>query len=132
MFERELTDLRQRHMFRKPLVIESREGARVIIDGRSLLLMCSNDYLGLSFHPALRAAAKAATDRYGCGAGASRLVSGTSALHAELEERIARFKNTEAAIVYNSGYAANTGIISAIAGPDDIILSDNSEPCQHH
>ncbi len=125
MFERELTDLRQRHMFRKPLVIESREGARVIIDGRSLLLMCSNDYLGLSFHPALRAAAKAATDRYGCGAGASRLVSGTSAVHAELEERIARFKNTEAAIVYNSGYAANTGIISAIAGPDDIILSDN-------
>ncbi|HUI45766.1 MAG TPA: 8-amino-7-oxononanoate synthase [Nitrospirota bacterium] len=125
MFERELSDLRQRHMFRKPLVIESREGPRIIINGRSLLLMCSNDYLGLSFHPALREAATAALVRYGCGAGASRLICGTSEVHAELEERIARFKNTEKAVVYNSGYAANTGIISAIAGPGDIILSDN-------
>jgi len=125
MFEHELSDLRQRHMFRKTLVIQSRDGAKIVIEGRSLLLMCSNDYLGLSFHPALRAAAKAAMNRYGCGAGASRLLSGTSAVHAELEERIALFKNTEAAVVYNSGYAANTGIISAIAGPGDIILSDN-------
>ncbi len=125
MFERELSDLRQRHMFRQPLVVESREGARIIVNGRSLLLMCSNDYLGLSCHPVLRESARAAMDRYGFGAGASRLISGTSAIHAELEDRIASFKNTDAAVVYNSGYAANTGIISAIAGPGDLILSDS-------
>jgi 8-amino-7-oxononanoate synthase len=125
MFERELIDLCQRHMFRQPLVIESREGSRITVNGRILLLMCSNDYLGLSCHPALRDAARAAMDRYGFGAGASRLISGTSAIHAGLEDRIASFKNTEAAVVYNSGYAANTGIISAIAKPGDIIMSDS-------
>ncbi len=87
--------------------------------------MCSNDYLGLSSHPALRNAAITAMERYGFGAGASRLISGTSPLHRELEERIARFKGTEAALLFNTGYAANTGIIPAIAGEGDVILSDS-------
>jgi 8-amino-7-oxononanoate synthase len=125
MFESELSDLKQKHLFRSPRIIESCNGTRIVINGRSYLLMCSNDYLGLSSHPDLQQAAKAAMDRYGFGAGASRLVSGTSALHAELEERLARFKNTEASLVFNSGYAANTGIISAITGQGDLILSDS-------
>ena len=95
------------------------------IAGRSLLLMCSNDYLGLANHPSLVKAASAAMERYGFGSGASRLVSGTSALHRELEERIARFKGTEAALLFNSGYAANTGIIPALANEGDVILSDS-------
>ncbi len=125
MFEKELLHLSQKQLLRQPLIIESRQGARIVVNGRSLLLMCSNDYLGLSCHPALCDAARTAIGRYGFGAGASRLVSGTSEVHVELEERIARFKNTEAAVVFNSGYAANTGILSAIAGPGDLILSDS-------
>jgi 8-amino-7-oxononanoate synthase len=87
--------------------------------------MCSNDYLGLAGHPSVMKAASAAMGRYGFGAGASRLVSGTSALHRELEDRIAQFKGTESAILFNSGYAANTGIIPALAGEGDVILSDS-------
>jgi 8-amino-7-oxononanoate synthase len=87
--------------------------------------MCSNDYLGLAGHPALREAACAAMERYGFGSGASRLVSGTSSQHQALEHRIAQFKGTEAALLFNSGYAANTGIIPAVAGAGDVILSDS-------
>ncbi len=125
MFEIELAELEQHHLLRKSHVIESSNGTRVTIDGKSLLLMCSNDYLGLSRHPALREAACTAARQWGVGSGASRLVSGTSSVHQELEFRIARFKCTEAAILFNSGYAANTGIIPALAGDDDSILSDS-------
>jgi 8-amino-7-oxononanoate synthase len=124
MFEQELASLVQNHLFRCPVVVEPGDGPRVTISGKSLLLMCSNDYLGLSKHPSLREAAHRAMDRYGSGSGASRLVSGTSPLHLELEERVAGFKETEAAILFNSGYAANTGIIPALAGEGDVILSD--------
>jgi 8-amino-7-oxononanoate synthase len=124
MFKKELSRLEQQHILRRPIVIESFDGPRVVIDSKSLLLMCSNDYLGLSNHPALREAARNAMERYGFGSGASRLVSGTSAPHQELEERLERFKETEAAMVFNSGYAANTGVIPAIAGEGDTILSD--------
>jgi len=95
------------------------------MNNRELLLLCSNDYLGLANHPALRQAALQAMERYGFGAGASRLVSGTSELHQALENRLALFKGTEAALVFNSGYAANTGIIPAIVGIGDLILSDS-------
>jgi glycine C-acetyltransferase/8-amino-7-oxononanoate synthase len=124
MFKKELAQLEHRHLLRKPRVIDSYDGPWVTIAGRSLLLMCSNDYLGLANHPSLVQAASAAMKLYGFGAGASRLVSGTSALHRELEDRIAQFKGTESAILFNSGYAANTGIIPALAGDGDIILSD--------
>jgi len=125
MFEHELTDLFEKKLLRQPVVIESSDGPRITVNGKHLVLMCSNDYLGLAGHPALRAAAADAMARYGFGAGASRLVSGSSMAHEELEYRLCRFKQTEAAILYNSGYAANTGIIPAIAGEADIILSDN-------
>ncbi len=125
MFKQELLHLEKRHLLRRLAVVESCDGPYVTMNGKRLLLMCSNDYLGLAGHPALRKAASAAMDRYGFGSGASRLVSGTSGLHRELEQKIARFKGTEAALAFNSGYAANTGIIPAIAGEGDVILSDS-------
>ena len=125
MFEQELASLSQNHLLRRPVVVEPCDGPRVTINGKSLLLMCSNDYLGLSNHPSLLEAAHKAMDLYGFGSGASRLISGTSPLHQELEERIACFKGTEAAVLFNSGYAANTGIIPALAGEGDVILSDS-------
>jgi len=125
MFKQELLQLEKGHLLRRLVVVESYNGPYITINGKRLLLMCSNDYLGLAGHPALREAASAAMERYGFGSSASRLVSGTSALHRELEQKIARFKGTEAALAFNSGYAANTGIIPAIAGEGDLILSDS-------
>lgn len=125
MFEQELLQLAQQHLLRRLMPVQSYDGPRVMINGKSMLLMCSNDYLGLANHPALSEAACAAMKRYGFGSGASRLVSGSSALHHELERRLALFKGTEAALVLNSGYAANTGIIPAIVGSEDVVLSDS-------
>ena len=92
--------------------------------GRTMLNFASNDYLGLAGHPALREAAKAAIDEYGVGAGASRLVCGTLPVHLRLEERLARFKGVEAALSFSSGYAAAHGALSALAGPDDVVILD--------
>ena len=125
MFEQELSILQQQHLLRKPMVLESPQGPWITIKGRKVLLLCSNDYLGLAGHPALGTAACAAVERYGFGSGASRLVSGTSALHEELERRIAAFKGTESALLFNSGYAANTGMIPSVSGAGDVILSDS-------
>ncbi len=93
-------------------------------DGRRLLNLSSNNYLGLATHPALKAAARQASERYGCGAGSSRLIAGSSDLHTELERRLARFKRSESALLFNSGYVANVGVITALVGPGDLILSD--------
>jgi glycine C-acetyltransferase len=125
MFEQELSQLEKKHLLRKLAVVGSAQGPRVTVNGRSVLLMCSNNYLGLAEHPALREAATAAMERYGFGSGASRLVSGTSEIHQELERRLAQFKGTEAAILFNSGYSANTGIIPAVASEGDVIVSDS-------
>lgn len=125
MFEQELIQLEKKHLIRKLIVVESSQGPRVTVKGKCMILMCSNNYLGLAEHPALREAASAAMERYGFGSGASRLISGTSELHQELERRLAQFKGTEAAIVFNSGYAANTGIIPAVASAGDVIISDS-------
>ena len=124
MFEEELLELEKQHLLRKPIIIESYQGAIITIDRRRMLLMCSNDYLGLSQHPALKEAAVAAMERYGFGSGASRLVSGTSLIHEELEHELTEFKKTEATILFNSGYAANTGVIPALAEKGDVIFSD--------
>jgi 8-amino-7-oxononanoate synthase len=125
MFEQELAQLEQSRILRRIMVVDSSDGPRIRIKGRDVLLLCSNDYLGLANHPALRQAAMQAMQRYGFGSGASRLVSGTGPLHQALEDKIVHFKGTEAALVFNSGYAANTGIIPAIAGSGDMILSDS-------
>jgi glycine C-acetyltransferase len=104
--------------------VDGAQDAWVTVDGRRALLLCSNNYLGLANHPALReAACRAATD-YGVGAGASRLISGSMHLHHELEEQLAVLKGTEAALLFNSGYQANVGTIAALVGPDDAVFSD--------
>ena len=100
------------------------DGIWVDRNGRRLLSFCCNDYLALSHHPALKAAAIEATQRYGVGSGASRLVTGNHPLFAELERRLARLKGTEAACVFGSGYLANSGIIPALIGRDDLVLID--------
>lgn len=100
------------------------DGIHVVRNGRTLLSFCSNDYLNLSQHPAVKHAAAQAAETFGAGAGASRLVTGSHPLYTQLEQRLARLKGAEAACVFGSGYLANTGIIPALAGRGDLILID--------
>ena len=109
---------------RRALAETARGQLYVERDGRRLLSFSCNDYLNLTQHPAIKAAAVAATERHGVGAGASRLVTGNHPLYAELEARLARLKGTEAACVFGSGFLANSGIIPAVIGPDDLVILD--------
>ena len=124
MFELDLAQREQQRLLRNLVRLDSAQGPRVTVDGKLVVLLCSNNYLGIAEHPALKQAACAALERYGSGSGASRLVSGNTELHEELERRIAAFKGSESAILFNSGYAANTGVIPAVAGEGDLVLSD--------
>jgi 8-amino-7-oxononanoate synthase len=119
-----LDQLRTAGLYRQMRLIESAQGSRVIMDGREVVLLCSNDYLGLASHPSVRAAAAHAAELWGAGVGASRLVSGNTTLHGELERELAEFKGYDACVLFGSGYLANTGVISALAGRGDVILSD--------
>jgi glycine C-acetyltransferase/8-amino-7-oxononanoate synthase len=119
-----LSELAGQGLLRNLREIESAQGPRVQIDGQDYLLLCSNNYLGLANHPALIDASCKATRDFGTGSGASRLISGSMSLHHKLEERLAAFKGTEAALVYNTGYAANNGIIQGLLGPNDTVFSD--------
>ena len=105
-------------------LVSGPQGPRVVLDGKPVLLLCSNNYLGLADHPRVREAAADAAMRWGVGAGASRLVSGTMTIHRRLEERLAEFKRTEAALLFGSGYLANLGVISALAGAGEVVFSD--------
>jgi glycine C-acetyltransferase len=105
-------------------VLESESAAESRFDGKQVINLASNNYLGLTTHPKLREAALAAVRKYGVGSGAVRTISGTMRLHLELEERIAAFKNVEASVVFQSGFAANAGTVAAILGPEDHIISD--------
>src|ERR1051325_10233911 len=122
--EEELDALERSSLLRRLRRVSGEQGPMLNIDGHTVINFSSNNYLGLADDPALRAAAKAAIDRYGCGSGASRLISGNMTLHEQLEEKIAELKGTEAALVFNSGFQANTGVISALVGEGDIIFSD--------
>src|SRR6266853_2210889 len=110
--------------YQKLRVLESACEPIARFDGREVINLASNNYLGLADHPKLVEAAITATRRYGAGSGAVRTISGTMSLHMELERRIAEFKNVEACVVFQSGFAANAGTVSAILGPDDHIISD--------
>ena len=123
-FRESLEALVSSGLYRSLKRIESAQGGRVAIDGRDVLLLCSNNYLGLSDHPSLKEAAISATSVYGVGSGAARLVSGNMFLHEELEKLLALFKRSEAAILFNSGYSANVGVIQALAERGDTIYSD--------
>ena len=105
-------------------VLESESAAEARFDGKDVINLASNNYLGLTTHPKLREAALEATRRYGVGSGAVRTISGTMSLHIELEERIARFKNVEACVVFQSGFAANAGTVAAVLTPEAHIVSD--------
>lgn len=124
MFEEKLQALREQHLLRHLRVIDSAPGATVTMEGRPVILMASNDYLGLATHPALKRAAIDATERFGVGSGASRLISGTLPPHRELECALADFKHTESALVFSSGYAANVGLIPALIDSTGLILAD--------
>jgi len=110
--------------FQRLRVLESASAARSRFDGQDVINLASNNYLGLTTHPKLIEAAIAAVGKYGVGSGAVRTISGTMTLHMQLEERIARFKNVEACVVFQSGFAANAGTVAAILGPEDHIISD--------
>lgn len=124
MFEDDLAQLAARHLLRRLRQAESAPGPVSTIEGRPVILMAANDYLGLATHPALRRAAIAAIERFGVGSGASRLISGTLPPHTELEAELARFKGTDASLVFGSGYLANIGLIPALAGAGGLILAD--------
>ncbi len=123
-WQERLDQLERQGMLRSLRIVEGGQGPKVNIDGNESLLLCSNNYLGIAEHPALVERMIVATQKYGAGSGASRLVSGTMTTHAALEERIASFKGTAAALLFNSGYSANTGILQGLFGPDDVIFSD--------
>jgi glycine C-acetyltransferase/8-amino-7-oxononanoate synthase len=125
--EQRLADLEEQGLRRRMRLVSGPQGSRVVLDGKPVLLLCSNNYLGLAEHQQVREAAAEAALRYGAGAGASRLVSGTMSIHRRLEERLATFKGTEAAVLFGSGYLANIGIVSALAtagGPETVVYSD--------
>src|SRR5579863_61569 len=105
-------------------ILESASAAESRFDGHEVINLASNNYLGLTTHPKLMEAALEATRKFGVGSGAVRTISGTMSLHMELEQRIARFKHSEACVVFQSGFAANAGTVSAILGPEDHIISD--------
>src|SRR5260221_12270370 len=115
----ELDQLEHRGLRRSLRLIESEQGGRVTYDGRSLIMLSSNNYLGLASHPRVKLAAIDATERYAVGSGASRLVAGNRQPLCQLEENLARLKGTQAAIVFGSGYLANLGTITALMGQGD-------------
>jgi 8-amino-7-oxononanoate synthase len=123
-FVGELAALDAAGLRRRLRPLSSGSDAEVMIDGRPALLLCSNNYLGLASHPALRAAAAAAIERWGCGTGASRLIAGDLELHTMVEARLAAFKGTEAALLFPSGYQANVGAITSLVGRGDHVFSD--------
>lgn len=119
-----LEQLSERGLHRRLRLIEGPQGPRVLLGGREVLLLCSNDYLGLAADPRVREAAAEAALRWGAGSGASRLISGNMEPHRELEAALAAFKGYERALLFGSGYLANTGTIAALAGPGEVVFSD--------
>ena len=119
-----LDELRQRGLHRRLRLIEGPQGPSVTLDGRPVLLLCSNNYLGLADRAEVREAAAEAALRWGAGAGASRLISGNMQPHSRLEKRLAAFKGYESALLFGSGYLANTGTISALAKEGEVVFSD--------
>jgi glycine C-acetyltransferase len=120
----QLNELRAKGVAPKLRVLEGEQKPVCIFDGREVINLASNNYLGLTTHKLLRKAALDAVKRYGAGAGAVRTIAGTMKLHMELEEQIATFKNVEACVVFQSGFTANAGTVSAVLGKEDLIISD--------
>lgn len=122
--QQEIKSLKETGFYNTIRVLSSPQGAWLQVDGRKVLNFCSNNYLGLANHPKMIAAAKAAVEKYGVGPAAVRTIAGTMDLHQELEKRVSVFKQSEAAITFQSGFSANLGTIQALAGKNDVIFSD--------
>ena len=120
----ELGALKAQGLYRRLRVLDDRQAARTTIDGREVVNLSSNNYLGLTTHPRLKEKALAAIEQFGVGTGSVRTIAGTMAIHMELERRLAEFKKTEAAVVFQSGFAANAGTVAAILTKEDIVVSD--------
>lgn len=119
-----LEELRERGLYRQLRLIEGPQGPSVTLDGRPVLLLCSNNYLGLADRTEVREAAAEAAMRWGAGAGASRLISGTMEPHRQLEAQLAAFKGYESSLLFGSGYLVNTGVVAALAGKGEVVFSD--------
>ena len=119
-----LEDLKSKHQYFHLKILEGEQKPVATFDGKEVINLSSNNYLGLTTHPKLRRAAIDATRKYGVGSGAVRTITGTMKIHMELEQQIARFKQSEACVVFQSGFAANAGTVSAILGKEDLIVSD--------
>lgn len=124
LLKQELLELKQAGLYRILRRIDSIQGPTVNIEGREIMLLCSNNYLGLASHPEIIAAQIEASKRFGTGSCASRLISGNMLLHEKLERRIAEFKRCESAIVFSTGYMANLGVIASLLGRHDVVISD--------
>lgn len=122
--QEELGEVRAKGLFRKLRTLSRIQGTHASWEGKEIVLFCGNDYLGLSQDERVKEAAREAIARYGVGAGAARLISGTSDLHTQLERELARFKTTERALIFGSGYLANVGALTALAGEEDLIVMD--------
>jgi glycine C-acetyltransferase len=120
----ELDSLKQQGLYRPLRVLESEQAAHATFDHKSVVNLSSNNYLGLTTHPKLRAAALKAVEQFGAGSGSVRTIAGTMDMHMELERRLARFKNVEAVVVFQSGFTANAGTVAAILSKDDVVISD--------
>jgi len=120
----EIEDLKAKGIFRRLRVVQSEQKSRCVIDGREVITLSSNNYLGLNTHPRLREAAIRAVEQYGAGSGAVRTIAGTMSLHEELEARLATFKHTEAVLTFQSGFTCNTGVIPVLAPEGAVIVSD--------
>jgi glycine C-acetyltransferase len=120
----ELNSLREQKLYQKLRILETEQRPVSRFDGREVINLSSNNYLGLTTHPKLRQRAIEATEKYGVGSGAVRTIAGTMSIHMELEEKIANFKHVEASVVFQSGFTANAGTVSAILGKEDVIISD--------
>jgi glycine C-acetyltransferase len=120
----DIEELKARGLFRRMRVVQSEQRSRCVIDGREVITLSSNNYLGLNTHPKLREAAIDAVRRFGAGSGAVRTIAGTMSLHEELERRLAEFKGTEAVLTFQSGFTANTGVIPVLAPEGAVIVSD--------
>jgi glycine C-acetyltransferase len=120
----ELDSLASQGLYRKLRVLDSEQKAHATFDGRSVVNLSSNNYLGLTTHPKLREKAVAAIEQYGVGSGSVRTIAGTMAIHVELERRLAEFKHTEAVVVFQSGFTSNAGTVSSILTREDVVVSD--------
>ncbi|KKI92650.1 2-amino-3-ketobutyrate CoA ligase [Bacillus sp. SA1-12] len=120
----ELDEMKKQGTFRKLIPLESDQGAKVMINGKEVIQLSSNNYLGLTSHPRLRKAALEAVENFGAGTGSVRTIAGTFTMHKEFEEKLAQFKHTEAALVFQSGFTTNQGVLSSILTKEDVVISD--------